>query len=201
MAHSSELQDSWFPCGISSWKNQLWCCFGGLCFLSALIYFLFLKLYIFWVDTKFWLTGFDGILNQFSSHITAKRQVFLMPKHTVFPCPHSAGRLHGVWWLVLCRVLPSSSAHLIFSTMFSPSIALSPVSLSSSHILAFLWGLEPLFHHSLCLSLLTPFLSHHNSTLWSYNPISSLGRRSSAKMLIWITQCVHLCPQVVQQTG
>lgn len=154
--------------------------FWGIMLFKCFNLFLFLKLYIFWVDTKFWLSfGFDGFLNQFSSHITAKRQVFLMHKHTVFPCPHSSGHLHGVWWLVLCHVLPSLSAHLIFSMMFSPSNAISPVSLSPSHILAFLWWFEPLFHHSLSLSL-TPLLSHHNSTLWSYNPIQ-LGQEIFSK--------------------
>lgn len=117
--------------------------FWGIMLFKCSNLFLFLQLYILWVDTRFWLTGFDGILNQFSSHITAKRQVFLTHKHTMFPCPCGSGRLYGVWWLVLCHGLPSLCVHLIFSMMFSPSNALSPVSLSS-HILAFLWWIEPL---------------------------------------------------------
>lgn len=119
--------------------------FGGIMLFKCFILFLFLQLYIFWVDTKFWLTGFDGILNLFSLHTTAKRQVFLMRKHTVFPCPRGSGCLHGVWRLVLCYILPSLSASVEYSFWcFFTSNALSPVSLSSSHILAFLWWFESL---------------------------------------------------------
>lgn len=169
-----EHQESWFPCGMSSWKNKLWCCCLGVVMLfKRFILFLFLQLYIFWVDTKFWLTGFDGILNLFSLHTTAKRQVFLMRKHTVFPCPRGSGCLHGVWRLVLCHMLPSLSA----SVEYSLWCFLLPMPFHLSlFLLLTSWhscdDLNPFTHHSLCLSL-----THHNSTLWSSNPIQ-LGQES-----------------------
>lgn len=143
---------------------------GGIMLFKCFILFLFLQLYIFWVDTKFWLTGFDDILNLFSLHITAKRQVFLMRKHTVFPCPRGSGCLHGV--SSLSHASFSICLCLIFSTMFFPSNSFSPVSLSYSHILAFLWWFESLHSpQTLPLSVKPISLTPHNYTLWRSNSI------------------------------